>query len=32
MFSDGATILDASDPGNLKPVHFFTADSGTRTH
>src|SRR5215475_11656565 len=32
MFSDGVTILDASDPRNLKPVHFFTAGQYTRTH
>src|SRR5690349_7613616 len=32
MFSDGLTVLDASDPRNLKPVHFFTAGPGTRTH
>ncbi len=32
MFSDGVTILDASDPRRLKPVAFFTAGSGTRTH
>jgi hypothetical protein len=32
MFSDGVTVLDASDPRQLKPVHFFTAGPGTRTH
>src|SRR5438552_14124468 len=32
MFSDGVTILDAADPRKLKPVHFFTAGPGTRTH
>jgi hypothetical protein len=32
MFSDGVTILDASDPRNLKPVNFFTAGQFTRTH
>jgi hypothetical protein len=32
MFSDGVTILDASDPRRLKPVNFFTAGTGTRTH
>ena len=32
MFSDGVTILDASDPRKLKPVHFWTAGPGTRTH
>src|SRR5881394_1649178 len=28
MFSDGVTILDASDPRNLKPVAFWTAGPG----
>ncbi len=28
MFSDGLTILDATDPRNLKPVGFFTAGPG----
>lgn len=32
MFSDGVTILDASDPRRLKPVSFFTAGQYTRTH
>jgi hypothetical protein len=32
MFSDGLTVLDASDPRRLKPVHFFTAGPNTRTH
>jgi hypothetical protein len=32
MFSDGVTILDASDPRELKPVNFFTAGQYTRTH
>src|ERR1700726_3937385 len=32
MFSDGVTILDASDPRRLKPVNFFTAGQYTRTH
>src|SRR5450631_3410789 len=32
MFSDGVTILDATDPRKLKPVGFFTAGTGTRTH
>jgi hypothetical protein len=32
MFSDGVTVLDASDPRNLRPVNFFTAGTGTRTH
>ncbi len=32
MFSSGVTILDASDPRDLKPVGFFTAGDYTRTH
>src|SRR5256885_15819896 len=32
MFNDGVTILDAEDPRRLKPVGFFTAGTGTRTH
>src|ERR1700693_2866641 len=32
MFSDGVTILDAANPRQLKPVSFFTAGAGTRTH
>src|SRR6266571_1243646 len=32
MFSDGVTILDASDPRTLKPVNFWTAGPNTRTH
>jgi hypothetical protein len=32
MFSNGVTILDASDPRRLKPVGFFTAGDYTRTH
>lgn len=32
MFSDGVSILDASDPRHLKPVHRFSAGQGTRTH
>src|SRR2546426_9787482 len=32
MFNDGVTILDAADPRRLKPVGFFTAGAGTRTH
>jgi hypothetical protein len=32
MFSNGVTILDASDPRRLKPVGFFTAGDQTRTH
>src|SRR5947207_7648284 len=32
MFNDGVTILDGADPRRLKPVGFFTAGTGTRTH
>src|SRR5437763_7538538 len=32
MFSDGVTILEASDPRVLRPVGFFTAGTNTRTH
>jgi hypothetical protein len=32
MFSNGVTILDASDPRRLNRVHFFTAGDFTRTH
>jgi len=32
MFSDGVTILDATNPRELKPVGFFTAGAYTRTH
>src|SRR6266850_7765140 len=32
MFNDGVTILDAADPRRLKPVGFFSAGAGTRTH
>jgi hypothetical protein len=32
MFSDGVTILDATDPRRLKPVGLFTAGVNTRTH
>ncbi len=32
MFSDGVTVMDATDPRALKPVGFFTAGVGTRTH
>src|SRR5437588_5003738 len=32
MFNDGVTVLDATDPRALKPVGFFTAGTGTRTH
>src|SRR5437764_14250936 len=30
MFSNGLTILDASDPRNLKPVHYFALGALTR--
>jgi hypothetical protein len=32
MFSDGVTVLDARDPRNLKPVHYFATAPNTRTH
>src|SRR5689334_17778340 len=34
MFSNGVTILDATDPRNLKPVHYWSLGQGdfTRTH
>ena len=32
MFSNGLTVLDASDPRRLKPVGFFTGGDFTRTH
>jgi hypothetical protein len=32
MFSNGLTILDATDPRKLKPVGFFTGGDYTRTH
>src|SRR5215468_1036821 len=32
MFSNGLTILDATDPRRLKPVGFFTGGDYTRTH
>src|SRR3954470_2966532 len=32
MFSDGLTVLDPSNPRDLKPVGFFTAGQYTRTH
>src|SRR5207249_3568840 len=32
MFSNGLTILDASDPRRPKPVGFFTGGDYTRTH
>jgi hypothetical protein len=34
MFNNGVTILDASDPRNLKPVHYWSLGQGdfTRTH
>src|SRR5262245_50731712 len=32
MFSNGLTVLDASDPRRLKPVEFFSGGDFTRTH
>jgi hypothetical protein len=32
MFSNGLTILDASDPRRLRPAGFFTGGDFTRTH
>ena len=32
MFSNGLTVLNASDPRNLKAVGFFTGGDFTRTH
>jgi hypothetical protein len=32
MFSNGVTIVDATDPRRLKPVGFFTGGDYTRTH
>ena len=32
MFSNGVTILDASDPRRVRPAGFFTAGDQTRTH
>src|SRR5438067_11831060 len=32
MFSNGLTILDAADPRNLKPVHYFSPGDLTRKH
>jgi hypothetical protein len=32
MFSNGLTVLDASDPRRLRPVAFFTGGDFTRTH
>jgi hypothetical protein len=32
MFSNGITVLDATDPAKLKPVGFWTAGDFTRTH
>lgn len=32
MFSNGLTILDAADPRNLKPLHYFALGDLTRTH
>ena len=32
MFSNGVTVLDASNPRNLKPVQYFALGDFTRTH
>src|SRR5258708_12739254 len=32
MFSGGITILDAADPRQLKPVHYWHPGALTRTH
>ena len=32
MFGDGVTVLDAREPRELKPVHYFTTAPNTRTH
>jgi hypothetical protein len=32
MFSNGITVMDASDPRQLKPVGFWTGGDFTRTH
>jgi hypothetical protein len=32
MFSNGLTVLDATDPRRLRPVSFFTGGDFTRTH
>ena len=32
MFSNGLTVVDASDPRRLRPVSFFTGGDFTRTH
>jgi len=32
MFSNGVTVLDASDPRRVRPVSFFTGGDQTRTH
>src|SRR5436305_9661843 len=32
MFSNGVTVLDATDPRRLTPVSFFTGGDYTRTH
>ena len=32
MFSDGVTVMDASDPRNLKPLNYFLTAPNTRTH
>ena len=32
MFSNGVTIIDATNPRELKPLHYWTASGLTRTH
>src|SRR5215204_2732967 len=32
MFSNGVTILDATDPRRVRPAGFFSAGDQTRTH
>src|SRR5262245_56131693 len=32
MFSGGVTVVDASNPRQLKPVHYFKTAENTRTH
>jgi len=32
QFTDGLTVMDASDPRNLKPVNYFKTAPNTRTH
>ena len=32
MFSDGVSVVDASNPRQLRPVHYFKTAENTRTH